>query len=94
MIDQTITIGNIVEILTIIGGGFAAFVSMRGTVAIVMADLLDVKADIKALNQVMIAMAVADQRLSAVELDIREMKHGKGFIRESIEREYPSASAR
>ena len=52
-----------------------------------MADLLDVKADIKALNQVVIAMAVADQRLSAVELDIREMKHGKGFIRESIERE-------
>ena len=87
MIDQTITIGNIVEILTIIGGGFAAFVSMRSTVARVMADLLDVKADIKALNQVMIAMAVADQRLSAVELDIREMKHGKGFIRESIERE-------
>ena len=94
MIDQTITIGNIVEILTIIGGGFAAFISMRSTVARVMADLLDVKADIKALNQVMIAMAVADQRLSAVELDIREMKHGKGFIRESIEREYPSASAR
>ena len=87
MIDQTITIGNIVEILTIIGGGFAAFVSMRSTVARVMADLLDVKADIKALNQVVIAMAVADQRLSAVELDIREMKHGKGFIRESIERE-------
>ena len=87
MIDQTITIGNIVEILTIIGGGFAAFVSMRSTVARVMADLLDVKADIKALNQVMIAMAVADQRLSAVELDIREMKHGRGFIRESIERE-------
>ena len=87
MIDQTITIGNIVEILTIIGGGFAAFISMRSTVARVMADLLDVKADIKALNQVMIAMAVADQRLSAVELDIREMKHGRGFIRESIERE-------
>ena len=91
MIDQTITIGNIIESLTIFGGGVGAFISMKGTVTKLMGDILDVKADIKALNQVVISMAVADQRLSAVELDIRELRHGRGFVQDPITREYPQA---
>ena len=82
MIDNTITIGNIIEIITIAGGGIIAFTALRTTVKYLFDSVVELKADIKALNAVVVRMAVADQRISAIESDIRELRHGRGFIRE------------
>lgn len=32
---------------------------------------------------------VIDTRLLACEDDVRELRHGRGFVRESVDREYP-----
>ena len=90
MIDQTVTVGNLIEILTIFIGGVVGFLSLKGTVGQLSGDVTELKADIKALNKIVISMAVADQRITAAEQDIRELRHGRGFVRESIEREYPA----
>lgn len=89
MIDQTITVGNIIEIGTIFVGGVVAFIALRGTVSILGKDVVELKTDIKAINKIVVSMAVADQRITAVESDLRELRHGRGFIREAIEKVYP-----
>lgn len=89
MIDATITVGNLIEITTILLGGIVVFLSLKNTVGQLGCDVVELKADIKALNKVVISMAVADQRITVAEQDIRELRHGRGFVRESIEREWP-----
>jgi flagellar motor component MotA len=88
MFDATITVGNIIEILTIAGGGIGALIAVKNSVSTLGADLrnmkddfTDMKAEIKKVGEVLIKMAVTDQRLLNVEQDIRELKHGDGFIR-------------
>lgn len=91
MIDYTINIGHIMQIVVILGGGASALVVMRSTVINLKDDMTDMKAEIKKVGEVLITLAVTTKRLDNVEEDIRDMKHGRGFIanRLSSNGEYP-----
>ena len=96
IVDATITIGNIIEIGTIAGGGIIALATVRNSVFNLRSeiknmkdDFVDMKKDIKALGEVMVKMAVTDQRLLGVEQDVRELKHGRGFVQHEIQGEWP-----
>ena len=80
MINYTITIGNIIEILAIVGGGLLALVTLRNTVNNLKDDMTDMKTEIKKVGEVLVKMAVTQTRLDNVEQDIRDLKHGRGFI--------------
>ena len=80
MIDYTITIGNIIEVSAILGGGAYAVLQMKGTVTNLKNDMTDMKIEIKKVGEVLIQMAVTDNRLTNLEQDIRELKHGEGFV--------------
>lgn len=80
VVDATITIGNIIEITTIAGGALVAVVVLRGTVANMKDDLTDLKTEIKKVGEVLIKMAVTDQRVANLEQDVRDLRHGRGFI--------------
>jgi hypothetical protein len=47
VIDYTITIGNIIEISAIVGGGLLALVTLRSTVNNLKDDMIDMKEEIK-----------------------------------------------
>ena len=107
LIDATITVGNIIEICTIAGGGLIALVTVKNSVTslrlevhtikdnikeeilMMKTDFLDMKKEIKAVGDVIIKMAVTDQRLLNVEQDLRELKHGRGFVQHEIQGEWP-----
>ena len=96
VIDATITFGNIIEICTIAGGGLLALGTMRTKISnltqrfeSIQLDFSDMKKEIKALSDVMVKMAVTDQRLLGVEQDVRELKHGRGFVQDEIRGEWP-----
>ena len=80
MIEQTITIGNIIEIAVIAGGGISVFVTMRNTVNNIKEQVEGIQAEIKKLADVITKMAVMDIRLTNLEQDIRELRHGEGWI--------------
>ena len=80
MIDYTITIGNIIEICSILGGGFVVLGALRGQVSTLKNDMIDMKEELKKVGEVLIKMAVTDTRLNNLEQDIRELKHGEGFV--------------
>ena len=80
VIDYTITLGNLFEIGSIVFGGLLALASLRSSVGSIKNDMIDMKAEIKKVNEVLIKMAVTDNRLNNLEADIRELKHGEGFV--------------
>lgn len=91
MIDYTINIGHILQIAVLLGGGLYALVLMRGTVSNLKEDMTDMKTEIKKLGEVLVTLAVATKRLDNIEEDLRDMKHGRGFVRgrSGVEGEYP-----
>lgn len=89
MIDYTINIGHIVQIIVILGGGISALAIMRSTVANLKDDMTDIKVDLKEFGKAIVTLAVATKRLDNIEEDIRDMKHGRGFVTNRINGEYP-----
>lgn len=90
MIDYTINVGHILQIVVILGGGISALVIMRNTVINLKDDMTDMKAELKKLGDVLVTLAVTTKRLDNIEEDIRDIKHGRGFIRgrDGIDGEY------
>ncbi len=97
MIDQTITIGNIIEIVVIAGGGVSVFAALRTTVKNINTKVDGIQVEIKKLGDILIEQARFDEKLSSMEKRVSihdrrldEMSHGEGFIRgrHGIDREY------
>ena len=80
MIDYSITVGNIIEISVIVDGGLLTLVTLRNTVNNLKDDMTDMKTEIKKVGEVLVKMAVTQTRLDNVEQDIRDLKHGRGFV--------------
>jgi hypothetical protein len=105
IIDWTISIGNMVEIGAIIGGGLmvvwtlkADVNSLKSGAETLKLDFGAMQAEIKKLGDILINLAdmrgeirVLDTRLTMAEQDIREIKHGDGFVKgpRGVDREYP-----
>jgi hypothetical protein len=83
---ENINLANIVQILSILGFGGAILVTMKNNLSNLKEDVVDLRKDIKLLNEVLITMAVTDTRLSNLESDVRELRHGRGFV---VDGEYP-----
>ncbi len=93
---ENINIGLLLQVLqiaVIVGGGIFALATLRNTVGRLASDIVDVKAELKKLGDVLVTLAVTSKRLDNVEEDVRDLKHGRGFIKPrsdgGINGEYP-----
>jgi hypothetical protein len=99
VIDYTISVGNIIEIGSILGGGFAVFITLKNNVASMKDDVVSMQSEIKKLGEVLIDIARFDERLSNLDKrvtaqgrQIDELRRGEGFIRShrpTVDGEYP-----
>jgi hypothetical protein len=93
VIDYTITVGNLVEIAAIIGGGLMVMITLRGDVANMKAEVGAIQIEIKKIGDVLITQADQNRRILHLEEDFRELRHGHGFIQAraaaGVDREYP-----
>jgi hypothetical protein len=94
VIDYTITIGNLVEIASIIGGGLMVMITLRGDVANIKAEMGGIQLEVKKIGDVLITQADQNRRILHLEEDFRELRHGHGFIQTrrgvaGIDGEYP-----
>lgn len=87
IVDATITVGNIIEIGVLAIGGVGAIFTIKSSVGNMKNDLIDLKAEMKKIGEVLVAQAAADaritasdQRLNNLEQDLRELRHGRGFV--------------
>ena len=72
-ITWSISLGTIVELCSILLGG-AVFVST------VHRRMDKIDTELEKVRELLTKTAVMDSRLVAIEADIREMRHGRGFI--------------
>jgi hypothetical protein len=101
VVDYTITVGNLIEIVSIIGGGILVLITLRGDVNSLKdgardlrEDLGQMQVEIKKIGDVLVTQADQNRRIMHLEDDVRELRHGRGFIRSSthgggIDGEYP-----
>lgn len=86
-----INLGTLISFATIVfaAGGFYVFAKNVG------AKVDDIKEDLKALNKVIMDVALSNQRQDNFEKrtddrfkmimdDVRELKHGKGFVKDTV----------
>jgi hypothetical protein len=104
IIDYTITLGNIVEIGSILAGGLAVLYTLKGDVkalkdgAVALKfDLEKMQSEITKLGEILINLAdirgdikVLNNRITLTETDIRELRRGHGWIQgtQGVDREY------
>lgn len=96
-VDWTISVGSIIQVVGMIIGGLIVLVTLRNTVSEIQKDVSAVQIELRKMGDILTKMAVAetrldntDTRLTNVERDIRELRHGDGFVRgaRGIDREY------
>lgn len=80
MIDPTITIGNMIEAATVAFGGLVVLLSMNMKMKELSGDIIDMKKELQEMSKIITKQAVQDIRLTNIEQDIRELKHGEGFV--------------
>lgn len=88
MVEQSITIGNIIEIVVIAVGGVTVFTTMRNTVKYINEKVDGIQTEIKKLGEVLIEQARFDQKLISLEQRVtshdkklEELSHGDGYVR-------------
>lgn len=98
MIEQTITIGNIIEIAVIAVGGVSVFITLRNTVANIKADVDSLQVEIKKLGEILVNLARFDERITSLDKRVTaqgrridDLSHGDGFVRprSGVDGEYP-----
>lgn len=88
MIDPTVTLGNIIEISSILGGGLIVLIKLNNSVMILKTDVALMQREIVKIGDVLTKLAVTENRLTNIETDIRELRHGDGFVQRALDREY------
>jgi hypothetical protein len=98
-VDYTISIGNIIEIGSIIGGGFVVFLTLKNNVATLKDEVTIMKQEVRKLGDILVSMARyeeklqnLDRRVTVHDNKIDELQHGDGFVRNrraAVDGEYP-----
>lgn len=87
VVDWSITLGNMIEIVVIAVGGIVFAVRMQGRVDLLALEVTHVKDQLKLMAQsfdqvsdVLTKVALQDQRIVNLERRLEELAHGEGFV--------------
>lgn len=87
MIDWTLNVGTIAQIIVILGSVLVFVFSVKSKVDKVQENVGDIKSELKELRKVFTTQVDHDGRLSRAEHDIREIRsdikeirHGESFV--------------
>src|SRR5258705_8076562 len=88
IIEYTISVGNILTIVGVVGSTMALLYSMKGDIVVVKHDIHYLQESHRALTEaftnlgkVLTQVAVQDNRLNMMERRMDELSHGEGFVR-------------
>lgn len=82
LIDYSISLGNILEVSAIIGGGLLVIVRQTVTLGFMKKELEAMQSEIQKIAAIITDNSLINQKIAYLEEDIREMKRGRGFVSE------------
>lgn len=74
MIEWSISLGSILQIVAMIGGGVLILVSMRFDVRNLKEDVVDMKAELRKVGEILTNQAVMNHRVQNIEDWRRELE--------------------
>lgn len=87
MLDWSVSIGNILTMVTIIGSVFVLIYNMKGDIGLIKNDVFHLQRSQEALaeafaqlGKILTQVAVQDNRLNMMEKRMDELAHGKGLV--------------
>lgn len=87
VIDWSISVGNLLQMVAMVGGGLWVFFQLRADVRILKNDISNMEKRQNDLNEaftqlgtILTQVAVQDQRMVQIEKTVDEMRHGQGFV--------------
>jgi hypothetical protein len=89
-VDYTITVGNIIEIASIVIGGLYALATIKSNVGLLKVEVSEMQSEIRKISEVLINQADQNRRIIHLEEDVRELRHGRGFVQgpRGVDHEY------
>ena len=86
-IEYSVSLGNILTIISVIGAATTFIWTMRGDINIVKNDIRYLQESQKALTEafsqlgkILTSVAVQDTRLNMIEKKVDELAHGHGYV--------------
>lgn len=92
MIDWNVRFGDLLVVLSLAGSGIVyAFKSGRFAESIknMQREIIEMKEVAKAMTAVLTTVAVQKKEIEFIRDEIRELKHGDGWVQKPIIREFP-----
>lgn len=80
VIDWHISIGTIIEVLSILGGGVFFLWGMKARVEQMSVEIGDLKREIGKLADILTSLALQNAAINQINKTIDELRHGIGFI--------------
>lgn len=87
MFENSISLGNILTIFSVVGSVIALLYSMKGDITIVKHDIYYLQESHKSLTEaftqlgrILTQVAVQDQRINMLEKRVDELAHGEGIV--------------
>lgn len=88
MIDWTVSLGNIITILTVIASVIGLVYNMKSDIVLLQNDVAHLEKTqetmteaFSTMGRVLTSVAVQDTRLSMIEKKLDELSHGKGYVK-------------
>jgi K+/H+ antiporter YhaU regulatory subunit KhtT len=90
--DPTVTLGTLLQIIVFLSGGVFAFMRVQNKLELLAQRVESLEKTSSNIGSILQQVAVQSQRLTPLEDDLRELRHGRGFVRgrAGIDGEYPS----
>lgn len=80
VIDWTINFQTMVELGILLVSATSFVLTMRGSLRLVKQEVIGMKEELRGLKDVVTIQVNHTTRLDRVEADIRELRHGEGFV--------------
>lgn len=90
IIEYTVSVGNILTIISVVGAAMAFIYTMRNEISLVKSDVRHLEEGQRSLaeafsqlGKILTQVAVQDNRINMIEKRFDELSHGRGFIRKN-----------
>ena len=90
-LDWTVNVGHVLTFMGFIGMIFGFVYALRfevrglrGAVGTIQDDVRAVETEIKKISEVMVTLARQEERLTAMDRRLEDLRHGHGFVLEGL----------
>jgi hypothetical protein len=88
MQGMQVDLNILIQLAVLLVGIVGIYYALKGKVDIILVRLTNLENSSKSIQTMLTSAAVLNQRIENLEEDVRDLRRGRGFIREEINGQY------